>query len=115
MSTHKGRQGEDIAVKILSTFGYTVLQTNYLTKYGEIDIIAQKSELIHFIEVKSTYGPYNPAENFHKTKLRRFLKTVQVYCFMNNITDEHVQVDLALVDLKNRVFNLVEHADTYFD
>ncbi len=115
MSKDKGRYGEEIACKILTSFGYTILETNYLTRYGEIDIIAQKGSVIHCIEVKSTYGPYNPAENFHRTKLRRFLKTVKVYCFTNNITEEHIQVDLALVDLKNRVFNLVEHADAYFD
>ena len=115
MSNEKGKQGEETASKILSSLGYKILETNYLTRYGEIDIIAQKGEIIHCIEVKSSYGPYNPAENFHKTKLRRFLKTVKVYCYVNKLTEEQIQVDLALVDLRNRVFNLVEHADAYFD
>lgn len=115
MSRRKGSKGEDIACKILGSLGYTILVRNYTTAYGEIDIIASKDGVIHCIEVKSTFGPYNPAENFHKTKLRRFLKTVKVYCFTNNIIEEQVQIDLALVDLQNRVFNLIERADSYFD
>lgn len=115
MSRAKGMKGEDIAVKILGSLGYQIMERNYLTKFGEIDIVAQKKGIIHCIEVKSSYGPYNPAENFHRTKLKRFLKTVQVYRYMNNLPEERMQVDLALVDLKNRVFNLVEHADSYFD
>jgi putative endonuclease len=115
VSKEKGKYGEEIACKVLSSFGYEVIETNYLTRYGEIDIIARKGGIIHCIEVKSTYGAYNPAENFHKTKLKRFLKTVRIYCYMNHLTEEQIQVDLALVDLKNRVFNLVEHADAYFD
>jgi putative endonuclease len=115
MSTSKGRSGERIATRILVSLGYKVIMTNYLTRHGEIDIIACKGNMVHFIEVKSTYGQYNPAENFHRTKLRRFLKTVRLYCFTNNISEECVQVDLALVDLQNKVFKLVEHADTYFD
>ncbi len=115
MSTKKGRKGEETAAKILESLGYRIIEMNYRSKYGEIDIIARKDNIVHFIEVKGTYGPYNPAENFHTVKLRRFIKTVKVYCYMHKLLESEIQIDLALVDLRNRVFNLVEHADAYFD
>jgi putative endonuclease len=55
-----GRWGEELAVKYLSENGYTIVARNYHTKHGELDIIAQKDDLIYFVEVKtrsnSAYG-----------------------------------------------------------
>lgn len=48
-----GRLGEDIAQKYLENKGFSVIGQNYLKKCGEIDIIAQKRGIIHFIEVKT--------------------------------------------------------------
>lgn len=113
-SKKKGDYGEDIACALLESFNFHILTRNYFTKQGEIDIIAQKGSITHFIEVKTTYGPYNPAENFHKTKLKRLLKAVQVYCYKHNISDEVIEIDLALVNVKQRRFNLIKHANIYF-
>ncbi|MFA5997216.1 MAG: YraN family protein [Candidatus Paceibacterota bacterium] len=48
-----GRLGEDIAIKHLENKGFTIICLNYRKKCGEIDIIAKKREITHFIEVKS--------------------------------------------------------------
>lgn len=48
-----GRLGEDIAGKYLENKGFKIVGINYRKKYGEIDIIAQKGKITHFIEVKS--------------------------------------------------------------
>ncbi|KKT37913.1 MAG: hypothetical protein UW27_C0008G0048 [Parcubacteria group bacterium GW2011_GWA1_44_13] len=48
-----GRLGEDIAVKYLENKGFLVIERNYLKKCGEIDVIAKKAGITHFIEVKS--------------------------------------------------------------
>jgi putative endonuclease len=109
-----GDIGENIAVDLLKKFGFDIIDRNYYINQGEIDIIAHKSRIIHFIEVKTTYGSYNPAENFHKTKLSRFLKAVRVYCYKHAIPEINIQIDLALVDMKNRRFNLIRDANIYF-
>lgn len=109
-----GDIGEDIAIDLLKKFGFEIVDRNYYIREGEIDIITYKSRVIHFIEVKTSYGSYNPAENFHKTKMKRFLKAVQVYCYKHAISEADIQIDLALVDMKNRRFNLVQNANMYF-
>jgi putative endonuclease len=113
-SKKRGNYGEDIACALLESFDFHIIERNYYTKQGEIDIIAQRGNITHFIEVKTTYGEYNPAENFHKTKLKRFLKAVRVYCYKHHISDEIIEIDLALVNVKQRRFSLITHANLYF-
>jgi putative endonuclease len=65
-----GRVGEDEAVKFVKKQGYRILQTNYKTKSGEIDIIAEDKKVVAFIEVKTRstgeYGSPLDAVNYHK-------------------------------------------------
>ena len=86
-----GRLGEDIAVIYLKNKGFKVVGRNYRKKYGEIDIIAQKGEITHFIEVKSVSHEnfkenvsrvtdnYRPEDNIHPQKLKRLARTIQAY------------------------------------
>lgn len=50
---YKGYLGEIIAALFLFVKGFKILETRYKTKVGEIDIIAQKENLVVFVEVKS--------------------------------------------------------------
>lgn len=48
-----GNIGEDLACVFLIKIGFTIIDRNYLKKWGEIDIVAKKNNIFHFIEVKS--------------------------------------------------------------
>ena len=48
-----GKQGESLAVWYLKKNGYKILEQNYRTKLGEIDIIAREKKTLVFVEVKS--------------------------------------------------------------
>lgn len=58
-----GNVGEDLAEMFLVKQGFKIRERNYLKKWGELDIIAENKNLIHFIEVKSKVSHENYKEN----------------------------------------------------
>lgn len=48
-----GDLGEQIAQKYLLEHGFTIIEANYWRKWGEIDIVAKRDTVVHFIEVKT--------------------------------------------------------------
>jgi len=51
-----GRAGEAIAARHLRRRSYAIIETNYRTRYGEIDIIARRGDVVAFVEVKTRQG-----------------------------------------------------------
>ena len=48
-----GEKGESLAARFLKKNGYKIIEQNYRTQLGEIDIIAKEKKTIVFVEVKS--------------------------------------------------------------
>ncbi|MEE4362583.1 MAG: YraN family protein [Desulfotignum sp.] len=48
-----GRSGEQLAAQHLAASGYTILETNFTTRFAEIDIIAAIADYLVFVEVKT--------------------------------------------------------------
>jgi putative endonuclease len=98
-----GDLGEDIAVEFLMKHGFSILKRNYLKKCGEIDIVAQKSGVIVFFEVKSVSvksipneishetDSYRPEDNLHRAKISRIAKTAELY--MSEIGDVSREIE----------------------
>ncbi|HAA2046827.1 TPA_asm: hypothetical protein GD813_03985 [Campylobacter jejuni] len=63
-----GILGEDKACKFLKKQGFEILKRNFHSKFGEIDIIAKKDEILHFIEVKFTQNDYEVSERLCRRK-----------------------------------------------
>lgn len=97
-----GKWGENVACKFLKKRGFLIYKTNYICKGGEIDIIAKKNNLIHFIEVKtrsnSNFG--DALEAFSESKKKHFWHAVNYYLLENNILDKF-QVDLITINVMN--------------
>ena len=96
-----GDIGENVACDFLERRGFEIIERNYLRKWGEIDIVARKSNLIHFIEVKSvTHGTssYRPEDNMHPWKLRRLSRVMQTYLLEKKL-DCDWQLDLITVKI----------------
>ena len=51
-----GAAGEAVAVRYLKKEGYQIIQRNYRTRLGEIDVIAREGETLVFVEVKTRSG-----------------------------------------------------------
>ncbi len=71
-----GTEGENLAAAFLTKKGYRLLERNYRTSFGEIDMIAQEAETLVFVEVKarSTRGfglPYEAVDRRKQGKMSR--------------------------------------------
>jgi len=107
-----GKLGESIAAQFLERKGFKILERNYRKPWGEIDIIAEKSGMVRFVEVKSVscenlpdvtreMSSYRPEEQVHPFKLKKIARTAEIY--MNNKQDEReFQIDVVGVFLNTR-------------
>lgn len=76
-----GRQGEELAGKYLEQQGFLVLEKNFRTKYGEIDIIARDGETLVFVEVRAKkhilFG--HPLETINPRKQSKIIRMATYY------------------------------------
>ena len=85
MASHNdlGRKGEEMAEKYLVENGFTILHRNWRYSHYEIDIIALKNEIPHFVEVKlrSSRRCGFPEENVTKQKIRYLLQAAEQFLY----------------------------------
>jgi len=81
MAQNTGRSGEDYAAEWLTKHGYHIIARNYHSRFGEIDIIAEDSQYIIFVEVKTREdgAMVSPAEAVTRSKQKKILLTAQLY------------------------------------
>ena len=77
-TTQKGREAEKLACEFLQQQGFEILETNFYTALGEIDIIAKKKNIWHFVEVKSGSG-FEPIYNLTPAKLKHITQSIKIY------------------------------------
>ena len=88
-----GFSAEDRAVSWLEENKFKIIARNFHSRFGEIDIIASKDEILHFIEVKATSGDYCAASRVTPAKMSKILKAIDYYILTNEICDDW-QIDL---------------------
>ena len=81
---------EDRAVEFLMEKGFSVIERNFYSRFGEIDIIALRDGVIHFIEVKSGLDYESAIQNITPKKLSRLIKTGDVYIKKNSLDSDFV-------------------------
>jgi putative endonuclease len=99
--------GENIACRFLTTRNFKIVNRNYRKKWGEIDIVAEKNKVLHFVEVKTvscetvfdTEKAKNPEENIHAWKLKRLSRTIQSYLLEKDTDSFDWQFDTMAVFL----------------
>jgi len=79
MSRNKGNLAEEKACKFLDENGYSIVERNFYSRFGEIDIIAIKDKILHFVEVKSAMDYELAIQNITPKKLSRLIKTGDIY------------------------------------
>ncbi len=103
----KGNLGEEVAKKFLENKGYNILESQYRTKHGEIDIIALDDKNIVFIEVKyrKTNKKGSPLEAINKTKQNKIINSAYQYIIDKNIKN-NIRFD-AVGILDNEVTHVI--------
>jgi putative endonuclease len=116
MGTHNefGKEGEELAAAYLVKKGYLIICRNYRYMKAEIDIIAQKGNIIAIIEVKSRSSAYfeNIAETVSKKKIMLLVSAADYYINTNKL-DKEVRFDIITILKENNKF-LIEHFEDAF-
>ena len=95
-----GRIGEKKANEYLKKKGYTIVDLNYKTRVGEIDIIAKDGEYTVFVEVKTRSGDgYGaPSEAVDKRKREKYFKVASEYLLRNGLNDTACRFDVIEIE-----------------
>lgn len=99
-----GDIGEKAARSYIEGIGYNIINANYRSKYGEIDIIAYDGTTLAFIEVKSRRGTRygTPGEAVDWNKQKRMIKTAMSYLSQNKTFYGQLRFDVVEVIIKDK-------------
>lgn len=97
-----GQEAEEYVAKQVAKLGWKVLERNYHSRFGEIDIIAQDRDEIVFIEVKArrTTSFGTPLESVTEAKLEKMEKTAHMYLLSKQWEERPWRVDVFMVTNK---------------
>lgn len=105
-----GALGENVAAEYLRRHGFSIRDRNVARKTGELDIVAEHGDTLHFVEVKTILADkfpderysndeYDPSLNLHEMKIRKVARTGEWYVLEQDWEGEW-QVDGILVWLR---------------
>jgi len=111
-----GDAGEQAAVDLLERAGYRVVARNFRCPYGEVDVVAEKGELLCFVEVRmrSSAAWGDPAHTVSWSKQRKVARAALHYLFERGGADRMVRFDVVSV-LGRGAEAVVEHIPDAFD
>lgn len=106
----KGFAGEEKAADYLRDLGYKILEQNWCSAMGEVDIIALDREALVFVEVKSRQdiGYGLPQQAVNGFKQRHIIKAALGYLKSRGIVDKDVRFDV--VSISGEDIELIENA-----
>jgi putative transposase len=96
-----GDYGEDLAAAALKKQGYKILERNFVTPLGEIDLIARQGKTLVVVEVKTRRGSSfgAPQDSVHPGKQGRLRRLAEYYLKAKRLTDAPVRFDVVAVTL----------------
>lgn len=106
-----GRVGEDLAVDYLSNKGYVIIERNFHSQQGEVDIIAKENDSLVFVEVKnySVRSMGTPLGALRRSKRDSIIHAATTYIYKNNIKNVNCRFDvLAIYNMEK--FELIKDA-----
>lgn len=111
-----GKKGEELAIQFLQKRGFKILERNFRSPWGEIDIVARERGVLCFIEVKTRkslrFG--QPFESVNGKKQQHLIRAAQAYLLGKNLHHEESRFDVVGILLPDKKavpeFELIRNA-----
>ncbi len=106
-----GKKGEEITEKYLRQLGYEILERNFHSQQGEIDLIVKDNGYLVFVEVKNySYKSYgSPVGAVRKSKKQSIIHAAQTYLYKNDIKNTYCRFDVIAIFNKFNGQRIIEH------
>lgn len=114
-----GKKGEELAVEYLQQNGYKILDRNWTFQKAEIDIIAQKENILAVVEVKtrSSLDFGSPEEFVKQKKINLLIKAVNAYINYREKDfgeDLNVRFDIVAIHKNGETFAIEHLTDAFY-
>ena len=109
-----GKKGEQLAIDYLVEKGYTIVEKNYRFQKAEIDVIAQKENVLAVVEVKTRSTDYfgNPQDFVKPKKIKLLVSAIDNYVIEKDL-DVEIRFDIIAIIKQKNVFK-IEHLEDAF-
>ncbi|MCX5749913.1 MAG: YraN family protein [Candidatus Saganbacteria bacterium] len=112
-----GNIGEDLACGLLIEMGWKVIERNFRSNHGEIDIIAKDEDILVFVEVKSyTYRSfYKPVFSITQYKKKSLIHAARTYIMLNGVKGINCRFDVIATYKDRKGEQKTEHFKNAFE
>lgn len=113
---NKGKLGEIAAANYLRKKRYKLVETNYTTRFGEIDLIVENKKYLCFVEVKqrNVNSIATPAEFVDYGKQQKIITSAKLYLSVNS-TKLQPRFDVIEIYTDNNEIKSIKHLENAFD
>lgn len=94
----KGNLAEEKGCDYLRQNGFRIIDRNVYNRFGEIDIIALRDNVFHFVEVKSAQSYEQAVNNLSSSKLQKLTRTIQFYLQKKKLNSDYCIDALIVTD-----------------
>ena len=96
-----GEQGEEYAVELLKKKGYKIIERNFRTKFGEVDIVARLGDRLVFVEVKTRWSKKFglPEEAVTPRKLAKIRRVAQYFLLSHPRLPQKAQIEVVAIEV----------------
>jgi len=102
----KGNWGEELACHFLAQKGYVILERNFRSRFGELDIVARDDDTLVFVEVRTRRGDFLSAmESVGPAKKMHFRRAVLSY-LVEKGKGEEIDIRLDVIGIEK---DCIEH------
>ncbi len=111
----RGQAAEDIAAAYLESLGYLILERNYRSKLGELDIVALDRNTVVFVEVKCRRDAAFGLEAVDAAKQRRLARLAAEYSYLRPMPGADFRFDVVAVVGSDKTAASCVHVKDAFD